>query len=68
MILKLKKFYIYVKKDEKDAKLIILDPVFTPNQNIFAKFLIKRDRGLNVRKENEYLSLFKKILKMLNQK
>ena len=60
--------YLCKKKMKKDAKLIILDPVFTPNQNIFAKFLIKRDRGLNVRKENEYLSLFKKNFKNVKSK
>ena len=53
---------------KKDAKLLILDPIFTPNQNIFARLLIKSDRGLNVRKEDEYLNLFKKNFKNVKSK
>ena len=56
------------KKMKKDAKLLILDPIFTPNQNIFARLLIKSDRGLNVRKEGEYLNLFKKNFKNVKSK
>lgn len=56
------------KKMKKDAKLLILDPIFTSNQNIFARLLIKSDRGLNVRKEDEYLNLFKKNFKNVKSK
>ena len=42
---------------KRKAKLLTEDPVLIKNQNIFAKFLIKNDRGRNVRKKNEYLNL-----------
>ena len=44
---------------KKSGKLITIDPLIIENQNIFARFAIKRDRGNNVRTENEY----KKIIK-----
>lgn len=40
--------------------LITFDPVFIPNQNAFAKWIIKKDRGQNTRTEQEHLNLSKK--------
>ena len=42
---------------KKKATLLTGDPIYVKNQNLVAKFLIKSDRGMNVRKKNEYLSL-----------
>lgn len=42
---------------KKKATLLTEDPIYVKNQNFVAKFLIGRDRGMNVRKKNEYLSL-----------
>ena len=38
------------------------------NQNIIAKFLIKSDRDTNVRREKEYLNLFKPNFKYIKAK
>lgn len=40
--------------------LVTFDGVFIPNQNPFAKWLIKKDRGQNVRTEEEQLSIAEK--------
>lgn len=37
-----------------DGKLVTIDPCFHPEQNPIAKFLIRNDRGQNVRSESEY--------------
>ena len=44
---------------KKKSKIIILDPVFIKNQNKFAKFLIRHDRGKFVRDIKNYLKLYK---------
>ena len=54
------------KKNEKNSKLLTEDPILVKNQNIIARFLINRDRGLNVREKKEYLSLLKPHFKYLN--
>ncbi len=51
------------KTMKKKCKLLTEDPIFIEKQNIIAKFLIKRDRGMNVRKKNEYVNLLKKHFK-----
>lgn len=56
------------KKMKKTSKLLTEDPILVKNQNIIARFLIKRDRGLNVRKKKEYLNLLKPHFKYLNAK
>ena len=56
------------KKMKKNSKLLTEDPILVENQNIIARFLINRDRGLNVRKKKEYLSLLKPHFKYLNAK
>ncbi len=47
------------KKMKKNSKLLTEDPIFIKNQNLIAKFLIKNDRGMNVRKKNQYINLLK---------
>ena len=47
------------KKMKKNSKLLTEDPIFIKNQNLIAKFLIKNDRGTNVRKQREYVALLK---------
>lgn len=54
------------KKMKKNSKLLTEDPILVKNQNIIARFLINRDRGLNVREKKEYLSLLKPHFKYLN--
>ena len=39
------------------GRFVSIDPIFTPRQNPFARFLISRDRGRNVRDKEGYLSL-----------
>jgi SAM-dependent methyltransferase len=39
------------------GRFITIDPCFTPNQNFIARFLISKDRGLNVRNQAGYKSL-----------
>ena len=50
---------------KKGATLLTEDPIFVKNQNFIAKFLISRDRGMNVRTKENYINLvqtnFKKI-------
>ena len=53
---------------KKNSKLLTEDPIFLKNQNIIAKFLIKKDRGLNVRKKQQYIDLLKKHFKKIKNK
>ena len=53
---------------KKNSKLLTEDPIFLENQNLIAKFLIKKDRGLNVRKKPEYLALLKNHFKKIKNK
>ena len=53
---------------KKNSKLLTEDPILLENQNIIAKFLIKKDRGLNVRKKKEYINLLKKHFKKIKNK
>lgn len=39
------------------GKLVTVDPCYKANQNIFARFLISKDRGQNVRNESGYKQL-----------
>lgn len=39
------------------GRLLTLDPCLEPNQNLVARFLVKKDRGQNVRTQADYLSL-----------
>jgi len=56
------------KKMKRDCKLLTEDPILVNDQNIFAKYLIKNDRGKNVRKKKEYLSILKKHFKNVKSK
>ncbi len=53
---------------KKNSKLLTEDPIFIKNQNFIAKFLISRDRGMNVRKKEEYINLLKSHFKNLKSK
>lgn len=53
---------------KKNSKLLTEDPILLENQNVFAKFLIKKDRGLNVRDKQEYINLLKKHFKKIKNK
>jgi 2-polyprenyl-3-methyl-5-hydroxy-6-metoxy-1,4-benzoquinol methylase len=50
---------------KKNSKLLTEDPILLENQNVIAKFLIKKDRGLNVRKKQQYIDLLKKHFKKI---
>lgn len=39
------------------GRLVTVDPAFEPGQSVFAREMIRRDRGQNVRSSNEYLDL-----------
>jgi SAM-dependent methyltransferase len=41
------------------GRLLTFDPCFEPDQNFLARYLIKRDRGQNVRTRQEYEDLVK---------
>ena len=44
-----------------NALVLAIDPVFLPKQNIISRFLVKYDRGQNVRTATEYQALFENI-------
>ena len=44
-----------------NALVLAIDPVFLPKQNIISRFLVKYDRGQNVRTAAEYQALFENI-------
>ncbi len=44
---------------KKNGTLLTEDPIFIKDQNFVAKFLIRNDRGLNIRTKKEYLNLVK---------
>jgi len=56
------------KKMKKNSKLLTEDPIFVERQNFIAKFLIKKDRGMNVRKKSEYINLLKKHFRNIKPK
>ena len=60
--------FLCKKKMKKNSKLLTEDPILIKNQNFVAKFLIEKDRGSNVRKKGEYLSLLKTHFKKLQYK
>ena len=53
---------------KKNSKLLTEDPIIVEKQNIIAKFLIKKDRGTNVRQKKEYINLLKKHFKKMKNK
>ena len=64
--IEIKKLLINIKKAlKKNGKLVTLDNVFIENQNLIAKFLIKMDRGQNVRTKKEYIRILYKSFKKI---
>ena len=53
---------------KKNYKLLTEDPIFVEKQNMIAKFLIEKDRGINVRKKQQYINLLKKHFKKIKNK
>ena len=53
---------------KKNSKLLTEDPIFLEKQNMIAKFLIEKDRGINVRKKQQYINLLKKHFKKIKNK
>lgn len=53
---------------KKNCKILTEDPILIKNQNMIAKFLIHKDRGMNVRNKKEYLFLLKNHFKRINYK
>ncbi len=56
------------KKMGKNSKLLTEDPILVEGQNMVARFLIKKDRGMNVRKRGEYINLLKKHFRKIKSK
>jgi len=48
---------------KKNGNVITEDPIFIKNQNLISKFIIKRDRGNNVRDKENYIKLIKRKFK-----
>ena len=53
---------------KKGGNIITEDPILIDRQNIFSRFIIKMDRGSNVRNKKEYTNLIKKFFKKINSK
>ena len=65
----IKKLMTIIKKIlKKKGNIIIEDPIFVKNQNPIAKFIIKMDRGGNVKDKEGYLNLIKKYFKKVESK
>jgi SAM-dependent methyltransferase len=43
------------------GRIVTMDPAFVENQSLFAKTLMRLDRGKNIRTPNEYLNLCKNV-------
>ena len=56
------------KAMKKNATLLTEDPIFIENQNLIARFLISRDRGMNVRKKQNYIHLINKHFNNIKSK
>jgi len=53
---------------KREGNIITEDPILIDKQNIFSKFIIKMDRGSNVRSKKEYTNLIKKKFKKIDSK
>ena len=51
-----------------NGKLITLDPTLLTHQNPIARFLVKSDRGINVRRDSEYKSLLNSSFSRIQSK
>ena len=65
----IKNLMIIVKKIlKKEGNIITVDTIFIKKQNPITKFIIKKDRGDNVRNKKEYIKIIKKYFKKINSK
>lgn len=48
---------------KEGGKLVSVDPCYTPDQNIIARYLISKDRGQNVRVESAYKAIVNRTFK-----
>jgi len=53
---------------KKRGKILILDSVLTKKQNFISRFLIKKDRGDNIRKLKDFKFILNKYFKKINYK
>jgi len=53
---------------KKGGSIITEDPILIKKQNLIARYIINKDRGNNVRNKKEYLKIFKKYFKRINNK
>ena len=53
---------------KKSGSIITEDPIYVRSQNPIAKFIIKMDRGNDVREKHEYILLAKKYFKKIKSK
>ena len=60
--------YLCKKIMKKNGKLLTEDPIFLKKQNLIAKFFISYDRGMNVRRKKDYISLVKSQFKNIKSK
>jgi SAM-dependent methyltransferase len=67
--LEVKRLMQLVKKVlKRNGNIITEDPIFVQKQNSVAEFIIKMDRGDNVRRKNEYTKLVKKYFNKVKSK
>ena len=53
---------------KRGGNIITADPILVKKQSLIAKFIIKKDRGDNVRNKKEYLKIMKKYFKKIKSK
>ena len=64
-----KKLMSLIKRSlKKRGNVITVEPILTKHQNPIAKFIIKRDRGENVRSDDGYLRIVRNYFKKINSK
>ena len=61
-------FELCKKVMKKNAVLLTEDPILIKNQNPIARFLIKNDRGMNIREKSNYLKLVSAYFKNIRAK
>lgn len=60
--------YLIKKILKKNGKVLILDNVITKNQNMISNFLIKSDKGNNIRNLNQYKLILNKFFPKIKYK
>jgi hypothetical protein len=53
---------------KKEGSIITEDPIFVENQNRIAKFIIRMDRGNNVRDKKGYINIMRKYFGKVKNK